>query len=71
MPPLGQAAAVGIALLGLGVLLVVAPDLLGLSEAAGLTLGLLTLAGGLGWLVLRSWTTDPPDDCDPDDGVRF
>jgi hypothetical protein len=72
MPPLGQAAAVGVALLALGVLLVVSPDLLGLSEAAGMTLGLVTLAGGLGWLVLRSWSTDPPDDVDPtDDGARF
>lgn len=72
LPPLGQAAAVGVALLALGVLLVVAPDLLGLSEAAGLTLGLITLAGGLGWLVLRSWSTDPPDDADPvDDGAVF
>jgi hypothetical protein len=72
LPPLGQQAAVGVALLALGVLLVVAPDLLGLSEAAGLTLGLVTLAGGLGWLVLRSWSTDPPDDADPiDDGARF
>ena len=72
IPPLGQVAAVGVALLALGVLLVVAPDLLGLSESAGLTLGLVTLAGGLGWLVLRSWSTDPPDDVDRvDDGARF
>jgi hypothetical protein len=37
-----------------------------------LTLGLLTVAGGLGWLVLGSWASDPPDDeYNDDDGAVF
>ncbi|MBA2322622.1 MAG: hypothetical protein H0V92_00895 [Pseudonocardiales bacterium] len=66
-PRLGQAAAVGVGLLATGVLLLFAPRLVGLSESAGLPLGLLTLACGLGWLVLRSWSNDPPADGDDED----
>jgi hypothetical protein len=71
LPPLGQVAAVGVGLLALGMLLLVAPDLLGLSESTGLPLGLITLAGGLSWLVLRSWSTDPEDGDDPENGAVF
>ncbi|AEA24973.1 hypothetical protein ACFQ34_04930 [Pseudonocardia benzenivorans] len=66
LPRLGPPAIVGIVLLGLGLLLVVAPSVLGMSSVYGLPLGLLSLAAGLGWLVLRLWPT-PADDEDPDD----
>lgn len=71
IPRIGRAAAVGVALLGVGLLLVIAPELVGIADGTGLTLGLLTLAGGLGWLVLRSWSSDPPpgDGDGEDDGA--
>lgn len=72
MPRPGRAAAAGLGLLAAGLLLVVAPEVLGIADSVGLTLGLLTLAGGLGWLVLRSWTSDPGGDGDgQDDGAVF
>lgn len=67
LPRIGPPAAVGLVLLVLGVVLVAAPGWLGVSTLYGLPLGLLTLAAGLGWLVLRLWPT-PPDD-DDDDGA--
>lgn len=66
LPRIGPPAAVGITLLGLGLTLVVSPTLVGVSEAYGLPLGLVSLASGLGWLVLRLWP-GPPDDRDADD----
>jgi hypothetical protein len=66
LPRLGPPAIVGIALLALGLLLVVAPSVLGMSSVYGLPLGLLSLAAGLGWLVLRLWPT-PADEPDEDD----
>ncbi|ODU01154.1 MAG: hypothetical protein ABS81_21405 [Pseudonocardia sp. SCN 72-86] len=67
LPRLGPPAIVGIALLALGLLLVVAPSVLGMSSVYGLPLGLLSLAAGLGWLVLRLWPTPADDDPDEDD----
>ena len=46
--------------------LVIAPGVVGVSNVYGLPLGLLTLAAGLGWLVLRLWPA-PPDERDGDD----
>ncbi len=60
LPPIGPPAMVGIALLGLGLLLVITPGWLGVSQTYGLPLGLVGIAAGLGWLVLRLWP-DPPD----------
>ncbi|OZM75708.1 hypothetical protein [Pseudonocardia sp. MH-G8] len=60
LPRLGPPALVGLTLLALGLVLVVSPGLLGVSEQYGLPLGLVGLAAGLGWLVLRLWP-DPPD----------
>lgn len=59
LPKLGPPAAVGLVLLGLGLLLCIAPSVLGLSPRFGLPLGLLALAAGLGWLVLRLWPSPP------------
>ncbi len=69
LPRLGPPAAVGLGLLTLGVVLVTTPGWVGVSTVYGLPLGLLTLAAGLGWLVLRLWPS-PPDDGD-DDGARL
>jgi hypothetical protein len=72
LPRIGPPALVGITLLALGLTLVVAPTLLGISDVYGLPLGLLALASGLGWLVLRLWPA-PPDDDDhgDDDGAQL
>jgi hypothetical protein len=66
LPRIGPPAAVGITLLGLGLTLVVSPAVVGVSQVYGLPLGLVSLAAGLGWLVLRLWP-GPPDDRDADD----
>lgn len=68
LPRLGAPAAVGLVLLVLGVVLVSAPGWVGVPGTYGLPLGLLTLASGLGWLVLRLWPT-PPGPGDDDDGA--
>jgi hypothetical protein len=59
LPRLGPPAMVGLVLLALGLVLIVAPGWVGIPEPYGLPLGLLGLAAGLGWLVLRLWP-DPP-----------
>jgi hypothetical protein len=63
LPPIGPPVMVGLALVGAGLLLLVGPGWLGVSEPYGLPLGLVAIAAGLGWLVLRLWP-DPPDDGD-------
>ena len=71
LPPIGPPAMVGLGLLGLGLTLVITPGWLGVSEPYGLPLGLVGIAAGLGWLVLRLWP-DPPvpmDGSDSDDGA--
>ncbi len=57
-------------LLALGLVLVLAPGLLGLAERLGTPLGLLALAGGIGVLVLRL-RQGPPTDSGWDDGARL
>ncbi|MGD9528770.1 hypothetical protein [Pseudonocardia sp.] len=59
LPPVGPPFLVGVGLLLLGVVLIAAPWWIGIPDVYGLPLGLVTLAGGLGWLVLRLWP-DPP-----------
>ncbi len=66
LPRIGPPALVGFTLLALGLALVTEPGLLGVPDVYGLPLGLLTLAAGLGWLVLRLWPA-PPDGRDEDD----
>lgn len=58
----------GLALLGLGLLLVVVPDLIGLSYQLGLLAGLIALTSGVGWLVL-GLREGPPHDSGWDDGA--
>jgi hypothetical protein len=70
LPRLGPPALVGLTLIAIGIVLVVAPGWLGVAEPYGLPLGLVGLAAGLGWLVLRLWP-DPSDRLDDgdDDGA--
>lgn len=71
LPPVAPPVLVGLALVGAGLLLLVSPGWLGVSESYGLPLGLVAIAAGLGWLVLRLWP-DPPESgehCRPDDGA--
>lgn len=56
--------------LALGIVLVLAPGLLGLAERLGTPLGLLALAGGIAVLVLRL-RQGPPTDSGWDDGARL
>jgi hypothetical protein len=66
LPRLGPPAIVGLVLLALGLILVLVPNWVGVGPAYGLPLGLLSLAAGLGWLVLRLWP-DPADTAPPDE----
>ena len=59
LPRIGPPALVGFTLLLLGLALVTDPALVGVSDVYGLPLGLLALAAGLGWLVLRLWPAPP------------
>jgi hypothetical protein len=70
LPRLGPPALVGLVLIAIGIVLVVAPGWLGIADPYGLPLGLVGLASGLGWLVLRLWP-DPSDrsDDEGDDGA--
>jgi hypothetical protein len=67
LPRIGPPAIVGLVLLALGLMLVLVPGWLGVGPAYGLPLGLLTLAAGLGWLVLRLWPDPPSPPRDEDD----
>lgn len=53
----------------LGLLLLIAPTLFGLSDAVGLPLGMLALATGIGLLLLRV-RQGPPEGSDPDNGAQ-
>lgn len=70
-PPLprpGPPALVGAVLIGIGLLLVALPETLGLSSLYGLPLGLVGIAAGLTWLVMRMWPSDDDDEHYTDDG---
>jgi hypothetical protein len=71
LPRIGPPAAVGITLLVLGLTLVIAPGVVGISNVYGLPLGLLALASGLGWLVLRLWPAPPDERDEDDDGAQL
>lgn len=68
MPRIGVTAAIGLVLLGFGIVLLVVPTVLGRAAELGLPLGLVSLALGLGWLVLRTWPSRAGRD-DGDDGA--
>jgi hypothetical protein len=72
-PPLPrpQPATVGAVLLfALGVVLLTAPELVGLSDQYGLPLGLLSITGAIVWLVARL-RQGPPTDSGWDDGAQL
>ena len=69
LPRIGPPAMVGLVLLSLGLVLILAPGWVGVPEPYGLPLGLVGLAAGLGWLVLRLWPDPPSDGDDTDDGA--
>jgi hypothetical protein len=59
-----------LALMALGVFLLVAPGVIGLSSATGFTLALLSITGGLAWLLARL-RPGPPTDSGWDDGAQI
>lgn len=78
LPRIGPPMLVGLTLIGLGLVLVTFPGWVGVPQVYGLPLGLVAIAAGLGWLVLRLWPdhsdgTPPPlyldDPDDPDGGA--
>ncbi|WP_226366249.1 hypothetical protein [Pseudonocardia sp. ICBG162] len=74
-PPLprpGPPAVVGGGLIAVGLLLCIAPGLIGVGGTWPLPLGLVLIAAGLGWLLLRLWSPDTDEGPDPwDDGSRL
>ncbi|MPZ67082.1 MAG: hypothetical protein GEU83_16775 [Pseudonocardiaceae bacterium] len=70
MPTLRPRTVGGLLLIALGSLLLFAPGLAVVSERIGTPLGLLTLAGGIGWLVL-GLRSGPPADSGWDDGAQL
>jgi hypothetical protein len=70
MPALRPRTIGGLLLIALGGLLLIAPGMTGLTELAGTPLGLLALAGGIGWLVL-GLRQGPPPDSGWDDGAQL
>ncbi len=78
LPRLGPPILVGLTLIALGLVLVSFPGWVGVPQVYGLPLGLVAIAAGLGWLVLRLWPDNadggpPPiyldDPDDPDGGA--
>jgi hypothetical protein len=63
LPRLGPPILVGLTLIVLGIVLVSFPGWVGVPQVYGLPLGLVSIAAGLGWLVLRLWPD--PDDVPP------
>ncbi len=70
MPTLRPRTVGGLLLIALGGLLLFAPGVAAVSERLGTPLGLLTLAGGIGWLVL-GLRSGPPADSGWDDGAQL
>jgi hypothetical protein len=61
LPRLRPGTIFGILLLLIGVFLLVAPGVIGLAPRIGTPLALVSLATGIGWLVLRMRQGPPPD----------
>lgn len=70
LPRIGPPAAVGLTLIVLGIVLIAAPGWIGVPELYGVPLGLVSIASGLGWLVLRLWPDHSADERNEgDDGA--
>ncbi|GGM61485.1 hypothetical protein GCM10012275_35620 [Longimycelium tulufanense] len=68
-PPLRAPTIGALLLLTAGVVLLVAPSLIGLAHRVATPLALIALTCGIGWLVLRM-RQDPPADSGWDDGAQ-
>src|SRR5437879_1638174 len=62
---------VGMLLIAIGLLLLIVPTIIGLGTRIGTPLGLVALAAGIGWLVLRIRHGSPPDHGGRDDGAQI
>ncbi|HEY2700255.1 MAG TPA: hypothetical protein VGJ45_32680 [Pseudonocardiaceae bacterium] len=62
---------VGMLLIAIGLLLLIVPTIIGLGTRIGTPLGLVALAAGIGWLVLRIRHGNPPDHGDRGDGAQL
>lgn len=62
---------IGMLLITVGLLLLIVPTVIGLGTTVGTPLGLVALAAGIGWLVLRIRHGNPPDHGDRDDGAQI
>lgn len=70
LPRLRPGTVVGLVLLAIGVLLLLAPGIVGIAPRAATPLALIALSCAIGWLVLRM-RNGPPGDSGPDDGARL
>jgi hypothetical protein len=70
LPRLRPGTVFGILLLAVGILLLAGPNLIGLEPRIATPLALVSLAAGIGWLVLRM-RQGPPPDSDWDDGAQL
>ena len=61
----------GLFLIVIGLLLLIVPTIIGLGTRIGTPLGLVALAAGIGWLVLRIRHGNPPDQGERDDGAQI
>ncbi|HEV3360125.1 MAG TPA: hypothetical protein VG247_25205 [Pseudonocardiaceae bacterium] len=61
----------GMLLIVIGLLLLIVPTIIGLGSRIGTPLGLVALAAGIGWLVLRIRHGNPPEHGDRDDGAQI
>lgn len=69
LPTPGPGGLLMMLLFGLGLLLLIAPGFIGIGQLVGTPLGLVSLAAGLGVLVLRN-RDNPPPGADPENGSQ-
>ena len=70
VPPPHRATVGALVLIALGAFLLLAPGVIGLSSSTGLTLALLSITGGLAWLLSRL-RPGPPTGSGWDDGAQI
>ncbi|GAA1837215.1 hypothetical protein GCM10009836_14800 [Pseudonocardia ailaonensis] len=69
LPKLGAAVGVGLVLVAIGIILIAAPSWIGTSSVYGLPLGLVAIAAGITWLLMRLWQPASTDGEPDDDGT--
>lgn len=70
LPRLRPGTIFGIVLLAIGIVLLAAPNVIGLEPRLATPLALVSMAAGIGWLVLRM-RQGPPPDSGWDDGAQL